>query len=85
MYLMYGSSGIENSVSSMADMFRGSSVDEIIEVSYLHIRDLYCSGEEVMLPKSPLERLLELKEEIRFSQQEIDKMMKDSKREWSKV
>jgi AbrB family looped-hinge helix DNA binding protein len=42
-------------------------------------------GEAVMLPKTkdPLKRLLELREEIRFSQQEIEEMIKESKREWS--
>lgn len=42
--------------------------------------------EVIMLPKTktPLKRLLELREEIRFSQKEIDEMIRESKREWSK-
>jgi AbrB family looped-hinge helix DNA binding protein len=42
--------------------------------------------EVIMLPKTktPLKRLLELRKEIRFSQKEIDEMIRESKKEWSK-
>lgn len=44
-------------------------------------------GEVVMMPKTkkPLERLMELRKEIRFTQREIDEMIRESKREWSKL
>ncbi|MCM8803597.1 MAG: AbrB/MazE/SpoVT family DNA-binding domain-containing protein [Candidatus Omnitrophica bacterium] len=42
--------------------------------------------EVIMLPKTktPLKRLLELRKEIRFSQREIEEMIRESKKEWSK-
>lgn len=42
--------------------------------------------EVVMLPKTktPVKRLLELRREIRFSQREIEEMIRESKKEWSK-
>jgi AbrB family looped-hinge helix DNA binding protein len=36
-------------------------------------------------PKNPLDDLLKLREEIRFSEQEIDEMIMESKKEWSKI
>ena len=42
--------------------------------------------EVIMLPKTKtsLKRLLNLRREIRFSQREIEEMIKESKKEWSK-
>jgi AbrB family looped-hinge helix DNA binding protein len=52
------------------------------KVVFIHDND-----EVIMLPKTktPFERLLELRKEIRFSQKEIEEMIKESKKEWSKL
>jgi AbrB family looped-hinge helix DNA binding protein len=45
------------------------------------------NDEVIMLSKikSPLKRMLELRKEIRFSKKEIEEMIKESKKEWSKL
>lgn len=44
-------------------------------------------GEAVLLPEveNPLDSLRELREEISFSEEEIQSMIKDSKEKWSQV
>lgn len=36
-------------------------------------------------PQDPLNNLLELRKKIKFSEQEIDEMIKESKKDWSKI
>jgi len=37
-----------------------------------------------IVPKNPLKALKELKKEIMFNRKELDEMIKESKKEWSK-
>lgn len=43
--------------------------------------------EAIMIPKvkDPMKALVELRKEIHFTEEEIKKMIKESKKEWSKI
>lgn len=45
------------------------------------------NGELVIRPKikDPVSKLRKLRKEIRFTEKQIDEMIKESKREWSKI
>lgn len=53
---------------------------EIFIYSLLEIREVAM----IVKTRNPLKELIELRKEIKFSKREIEEMIKESKKEWSK-
>ncbi len=45
------------------------------------------NGEIILLPiyKDPIARMIKMREQLKFTQREIEEMIKDSKKSWSKL